>query len=914
MNKNAFLTSLAYRMVLLAVLLTLTLSSVRGAFVYHTLTTQSLLPVATVHCIYQDSEGYMWYGTRGGGLCRDNGYQVEVFRSDWRSPNRLANNNISCIAEDSIGGIWFGTEKGLYRLDKDTYQLSERLQGKGTVVSALFLDSHRYMWVGTSEGVYRINPADGKVLLHTTDNALRNVCQFTEDHRGNVWAATWNGAPYIYKESNKHFTKAPWQSSCGIVRMCEDVAQGGFWIATWGDGVVFYDARTGHVTTQALMPKNVDGSRCIDMLIDKTQGLIWVTTLDNLYLYKRTGRQLTKVNTKEFLSPGSKILDGLCEDRSGNIWVAGFTPHTFIVSNSVQSVVRESVAPISTKTGFPLLPDRMVADGKNYWIWQGRVGLMFYEPTTSRLIDAGGMNVSRSIAYDKNNAGIWAAKGKRLIHLTFERGAVVEKEAASFSSDVSSVNTQGDGNIWIGTRDGAYLYSTVGNTVRKYCSSTAKVLGIAAHSDGGIHFINADKQLVYCPCNGKPEILANPHREDFTALSLAPDATLWCATQQGSVYCLPEGEKEPQYMKKMSNANGDAIIAIKTDRTGHVWLLSNQYLREYNPRNDAFRTLRNTDSDIAVSYFYCLEVVGDNIIAANGAGAYLQFESSQMLDKRNTQGGQPYITAIQMGDSIMLLNGRNRELEVSGGTASIILRCSTFDPVNAAKVTFAYKVEGWDKDWVYLPQGVNSIYLSNLPKGKYRLLLRATDRYGCWSNGEMTYTVHRLPEWWETWWAHTIYLLMAIGACYGVWKLNRRIRLLRILQLRRKKLSLTEVHIAPDELSKNSALTEEFLRKVVEKIEEHLSDSDYNVERLSSDMCMSRMNLYRKIQAVSGLSPNEFIKDIKLKKAATILQRHPDIAVGKLAEKVGFATPKYFSKCFKAKFGVLPSQYVKSKE
>lgn len=46
----------------------------------HRLNTQSQLPVANIHTVYQSADGYMWYGTRGGGLCRDNGYQVNVFR------------------------------------------------------------------------------------------------------------------------------------------------------------------------------------------------------------------------------------------------------------------------------------------------------------------------------------------------------------------------------------------------------------------------------------------------------------------------------------------------------------------------------------------------------------------------------------------------------------------------------------------------------------------------------------------------------------------------------------------------------------------------------------------------------------------------------------------------------------------
>lgn len=126
-------------------------------------------------------------------------------------------------------------------------------------------------------------------------------------------------------------------------------------------------------------------------------------------------------------------------------------------------------------------------------------------------------------------------------------------------------------------------------------------------------------------------------------------------------------------------------------------------------------------------------------------------------------------------------------------------------------------------------------------------------------------------------------------------------------------LKLTEVQLSDEESNKDTVRSDEFLKLVISKIEEHLADTSYNVEQLSCDMCMSRMSLYRKMQTASGLSPNEFIKDVRLKKAAALLKRYPNITIGQLAAKVGFATPKYLSKCFKTKFGVLPSQYTQNR-
>ena len=71
---------------------------------------------------------------------------------------------------------------------------------------------------------------------------------------------------------------------------------------------------------------------------------------------------------------------------------------------------------------------------------------------------------------------------------------------------------------------------------------------------------------------------------------------------------------------------------------------------------------------------------------------------------------------------------------------------------------------------------------------------------------------------------------------------------------------------------------------------------------------MSRMNLYRKLQSLTGQTPSEFVRAIRLKKGAQMLASGiPTVA--EVADRVGFSTPSYFSKCFKEMFGVLPTQY-----
>ena len=99
-----------------------------------------------------------------------------------------------------------------------------------------------------------------------------------------------------------------------------------------------------------------------------------------------------------------------------------------------------------------------------------------------------------------------------------------------------------------------------------------------------------------------------------------------------------------------------------------------------------------------------------------------------------------------------------------------------------------------------------------------------------------------------------------------------------------------------------------FLQKLVTLVENHLSDTDFSVEHLQKELGISRMQLHRKLKALTDKSATEFIRSIRLKSAAEKLQAGQD-NVSQIAYQVGFNSLSYFTKCFKEQFGVIPSAY-----
>ena len=106
-------------------------------------------------------------------------------------------------------------------------------------------------------------------------------------------------------------------------------------------------------------------------------------------------------------------------------------------------------------------------------------------------------------------------------------------------------------------------------------------------------------------------------------------------------------------------------------------------------------------------------------------------------------------------------------------------------------------------------------------------------------------------------------------------------------------------------------MADEWLQKAISFVEQNIKDEHYSVEELSSDLCISRMTFYRKIQTATGQKPTEFIRTIRLHHAAELL-RKDDLTITEVSYETGFSSVSYFSRCFRAMFGVSPTQYGKT--
>ena len=119
--------------------------------------------------------------------------------------------------------------------------------------------------------------------------------------------------------------------------------------------------------------------------------------------------------------------------------------------------------------------------------------------------------------------------------------------------------------------------------------------------------------------------------------------------------------------------------------------------------------------------------------------------------------------------------------------------------------------------------------------------------------------------------------------------------------------------ITKDGKEKTTSLDNEFIQKILHFINENISEPELTVELLSSKIFLSRSQLYRKIKTLTGVSVNEFIRNVRLEKAKQLIEKGNN-NINEISYKVGFTSPSYFAKCYKIKYGHLPTQERRTKD
>ena len=246
---------------------------------------------------------------------------------------------------------------------------------------------------------------------------------------------------------------------------------------------------------------------------------------------------------------------------------------------------------------------------------------------------------------------------------------------------------------------------------------------------------------------------------------------------------------------------------------------------------------------------------------------------------------------------------------------------SSLDYAHPSHTRYRYRLRGLEEDWHTDSEtiGLAEADYKALPPGEYIFEAQAASADGEWSEA-LTVQVFIRPPFWLTWWAKTLYalLLCALIAFFLTLYLRKKKaalmrendnRVNQLFEMREEARHQFAVgtNVDPKKIGVNPE-EEVLVAKLLKAIEAHITDENYGVEQLASDVALSRTNLYGKLRNMLGISPADFIRNVRLKRAAELLTT-TKLSITEISERVGFNSPRIFSSNFKKMFGVLPSDY-----
>ena len=404
------------------------------------------------------------------------------------------------------------------------------------------------------------------------------------------------------------------------------------------------------------------------------------------------------------------------------------------------------------------------------------------------------------------------------------------------------------------------------------------------------------------------------HARKYNCMVRDSEGTLWVGTQNGLFALrLPAPATEGEAIR-VEGLNNNCIRSLVLDARGRLWAGTSGGIARITP------TVLNLGAEDGVPQASmmeraaCLTAQG-RLVFAMGGVAGLSFHPDSIV------GSEKPLPVVL---TACYVNGRKIALADESTLAYsdnyLAFQFSTLDYAAPSHTRYRYRLLPLETDWNSsgAARGQGTAAYTALPPGSYVLQVQAGPG-GRWGDtAQLPFTI--CPPFWLAWWAKLLYALtlaaIALAALHIYLKRKRMKmerendeRVNRLFELREEARHqfAQSVNIVPEKISANKE-EELLVEKLLKAIAQNMDNLDYTVDQMASDVAMSRASFYKKMQAMLGITPNEFLRNVRLKHAARLLAETSE-PVNQISLMVGFQTSRYFSQCFRQLFGMTPTEY-----
>lgn len=758
----------------------------------------------SIRCIYQDHQGFMWFGTYDG-LNRYDGYGFKVFRNKLNDTTSIPHNYIYAIHEDEQKRLWIGTGQGLALYNSlnstfspvyfrqqssgnrgkisfnvtgiksdakgnlligtngwgllvkeansdEAHQLSFRNESQDNTgfynIQTICIDKERSWLVVRGAGLCIYDPV--KKDIRIINNTLKSATCMEADGKGNLWIGANNGL-FKYSIANnsfvQQFTEGPGQLSVNsVVTLCFDQDKR-LWIGTEGGGISILDIASNKFSY--ILPgedkKSLSSESVFGLRMDK-ENRMWIGTLKggvNIVDIQKSRFETIAHNPFDPNSLAYNFISTFYEDQHSNLWI-GTDGGGMSIWDRKQNKFTNYRHEGSNASSLSNNSVTCIARDHrgNTWIGTFGGGINRFDPNTRR----------------------------------FKHYKCINNATGDENKNVWLIYEDRDKNLWATTFGAGRLYRFNESLDRfeLFDQQLNDLIAIREDHNGNLWGGNS-YQLIRIDKKDHKHInydIGKPVR------SIYEDSRhrLWVGTEGGGLI-LFDGVNG-KIISRYSDADGlcnNAVLNILEDEKGQLWMSTFNGLSRFDPARKEFKNFYQSDGlqSSQFSYSAALKlrtgelavggISGFNIFLPQDIRPRFYMPSLVFTDIRVNNkplSTLPNTVGSATGDGV-------EELEIPYDEAVFSFTFTALEYTSAEKIRYAYYLEGWDKGWNQTGS-IRTINYNNISEGTYVLRVKSTNAEGIWNTSETKLKIIVLPPWYRSWWAYLLYfcVIVAIGWLY----------------------------------------------------------------------------------------------------------------------------------------------------
>lgn len=766
---------------ILFLLISVTLLAVPNDFRFRHFSVEDGLSSNSVRAIMQDKYGFLWIGTEEG-LNRYDGIMIKSYSICPQAAGKY----ISSLY-GTKKNIWIGTDEGIYiyAYATETFTYFDLTTPNNvritSIVNHILQDKDGNLWFSTNgQGLFRYNLSKNYLEQYEFTSAFGIVASTMADSDNQIWALTNQGESGVYKLNKAENKFEPFgllynagNHHSQALAMLEDSEQT-LWLGTWECGLQKIDKYTRQTTTY-LHPTDGKGVTHIHSLMEYAPHQLLIGSDDGLLLFNTLTEEY-KLFTENETVPNSlsnRFVYPIIKDQEGGIWIGTYYGGINYISPNAEQFESFSHSRLYNSINGNVI-GRFCEDAHGQiWIASDDGGLNRYSPKDRKFVYYLPADHKNSLSY--HNVHALCMDGDNLWIGTYTGGVnVLNLQTGTFKvyRSYTDIPTSLDGTssyaifkdrsdrIWVASMNGINLYNREEDNFIRIKNLDAMTIDIDQDTKGNLWFSTQGKGLLkfhpekqiwknYVHNNTLPNTLAN---NQVNCCLIDSHGEIWAGTMNGLCkYNIEEDNFETIPLEIPSHN----ICSIIEDQ--HIlWLTTTKGLVRYIP-GEGCQVFTKSDGLQSDQFLPNAGIkASDGKIYIGSVNGFNAFYPHQI--KTNHVRPPVVITALEIfnkqipvGNKLLPKSlNQLEELELSYKENAFSLLYASLSYCTPNKNKYAYKLEGFDKDWNYVGSQNKATY-TNLPAGTYLFKVKATNNDGIWNEKgtSLKITIHP-PFYWST--------------------------------------------------------------------------------------------------------------------------------------------------------------------